>query len=267
MMKTTFRLFGVYEQGKRNALRLKQENVTFLLPRLPPAFEDYTILFLSDLHLDGLEGLTERLYDLLRDVSFDLCILGGDYRMEVSGPFTEALLRLNYLMDAIHVSDGIYAVLGNHDCLEMVGPLEKKGINFLVNDARAIKRKQEQIWLVGVDDPHYYQSHDLKEAFRPVPKEAFTIFVAHSPEVFREAARYRPDLYLCGHTHAGQIQLPRIGAVFTHSRAPRQLSYGVWEYQGMQGYTTSGVGVSGVPVRFGCEGEVVRITLKRNVRH
>ena len=60
-MKTILRLMGVYEKGKRNALKLKTTNIAFYFSDLPAAFENYTILFLSDLHLDGLDGLTERL--------------------------------------------------------------------------------------------------------------------------------------------------------------------------------------------------------------
>ena len=60
LMRTTLRLMGVYEKGKRNALQLKTTNIAFYFSNLPTAFENYTILFLSDLHLDGLDGLTEK---------------------------------------------------------------------------------------------------------------------------------------------------------------------------------------------------------------
>ena len=93
----------------------------------------------------------------------------------------------------------------------------------LLNDAKAIESNGEKIWIVGVDDPHYFKCHDLDAAFAEVPQGAFSIFVAHSNEIYREAAAYHPQLYLCGHTHGGQIQVPLLGAVFTHSKAPRSL--------------------------------------------
>lgn len=266
LMKTSFRLMKLYDKGLDNALQLQLRNMTLSFQDLPPAFDGYTILFLSDLHLDGLEGLTERLIEIVKVLPVDLCILGGDYRMEVSGPFAEALSRLRKLVREIRAKDGIYAVLGNHDCLEMVEPLRESGIRVLLNEAKWVERNGERLWIVGVDDPHYYESHDLKEAFEGVPQEAFTLFVAHSPEAYREAARYRSRLYLCGHTHAGQIHIPRIGPLFTHSKTSRCLCRGSWEHQDMQGYTTSGVGASGIPIRFGCPGEAVHITLKRSVQ-
>lgn len=263
IMTTVFRLLGLYEKGKQNALQVKTSRIPFLLPDLPASFQDYTILFLTDLHLDGLEGLTERLRSVVRDLPVDLCIIGGDLRMETHGPFSEALLHFSRLIPDIRARDGILGILGNHDCTEIIEPLGKMGVEFLVNDARAIRRNGEEIWFVGVDDPHYYKCHDLALAYSGVPAGAFTIFLAHSNEIYREAAQYGPQLYLCGHSHAGQIRIPKFGPIFTHSRAPRRLCWGPWSHNGMIGYTSGGVGVSGVPVRFSSYGEVSLITLRR----
>lgn len=183
--------------------------------------------------------------------------------METHGPFAPAFHEIGKVIPGISARDGIYGILGNHDCTEMIEPLKDLGIKFLVNDAEAISRNGDQLWLVGVDDPHYFMCDDLNQAFEDVPAGAFAILAAHSNEIYREAAAYHPRLYLCGHSHAGQIQFPFVGPLFTHSRAPRRFCEGKWTYGGMEGYTTSGVGVSGVPVRFGCRGEVTVITLKR----
>jgi predicted MPP superfamily phosphohydrolase len=145
----------------------------------------------------------------------------------------------------------------------MLEPLKEAGIDVLLNDSMTVDRGGDQIWLVGVDDPHYFKCHDLESAFAGVPNGSFRIFVAHSNEIYREAAAYHPQLYLCGHTHGGQIQLPLLGAVFTHSSAPRTFFYGPWKYERMLGYTSCGLGVSGAPVRFFTQGEALVITLKR----
>lgn len=263
-MKTVLRLMGVYERGKHNALQIKTTNISFYFNELPNRFEGYTILFLSDLHLDGLDGLTERVQALVRMHPVDLCIIGGDLRMDIHGPFTEALSRLRCLVSDIRAKDGIISVMGNHDCLEMVESLNAYGMSVLVNDATAIKMGGQKIWIVGVDDPHYFKCHDLEMAFADVPHGAFKIFVAHSNEIYREAAAFHPQLYLCGHTHGGQILVPFLGAPFTHSKAPRSFLYGPWKYQRMIGYTSCGVGVSGVPVRFSTHGEILLITLKKS---
>jgi len=263
-MKTIFKITGLYEKGMQNALRIRQQHLEFHFRDLPDGFDNYTILFLSDLHLDGLDGLTEALQKLVAHRPVDLCLLGGDYRTEQYGSFARALLRLHHLIRSIDAADGIFAVLGNHDCLEMVAPLERHGISFLINDAVALRRNGDTIWITGVDDAHYYDAHDLEATFKNVPRNAFKILISHTPEIYHQAAHHAPQLCLCGHTHAGQIQLPLIGPLITCSRAPRYYSLGRWEYKGMQGYTSAGAGVSGIPVRFGCRGEVVLITLRKD---
>lgn len=262
-MKGVFRLLRLYGRGKQNALRIDTCEVQFTFPDLPRSFDGYRILFLSDLHLDGLDGLTETLQPIVRSLPADLCLIGGDLRMETYGPFDEALSRFRALLPHIRSQDGVYAILGNHDCTEIIEPLSKDGVRYLVNEAARITRGDESLWLIGADDPHLYKCHDLEKAFEEVPQDGFRILAAHSNEIYRDAARFGPQLYVCGHTHAGQIQLPYVGPVFTHSSAPRSFCFGSWTFGAMQGFTSCGAGVSGIPVRFASRGEVVRFTLKR----
>ncbi len=226
-------------------------------------FNNTTILFISDLHLDCMDGLAQKAQDIVKVLKPDLCILGGDYRTESWGSYSKALSHLKNLLDHIQTKHGTYAVLGNHDCLEMISPLKEKDVRFLVNDIKSIENDGDRIWIAGVDDPYYFKGHDLAETFDPIPDKDFTIFVAHTPEIYKETAAYFPQLYLCGHTHAGQVQLPYFGPVITHCNVPKKMVYGKWSYKGMHGYTSAGIGTSGIPVRFGCHGEVVLITLKR----
>jgi len=261
-MKNVFRALGIYQRGVQNALDIGVNHLTLFFETLPQAFDGYRILFITDLHLDGLDGLTERVQWLIEPLETDLCILGGDFRMEMSGPSRKAMELMAQVRDAIHAKDGVYGILGNHDCLEMIPVLEAQGTTILLNEAHPIDRCGSRIWIAGCDDPHHYRCHDLNQAFAEIPPGSFTVFVAHSQEIYREAEHFGAVLYLCGHTHGGQIQIPRFGPIFTHSRAPRQLGYGPWQHGQMAGYTSSGVGASGVPVRFLTKGEVVLLTLK-----
>ena len=262
-MKTVFRLTGLYERGKVNALDIKLRRLKFEFDDLPSGFDDYTILFISDLHLDSMEGITRKIQDIVERLKPDLCLLGGDYRTESWGSFSKTLFHLKNLLDHIQTRHGIYAVLGNHDCLEIISPLKEKDVIFLVNDAKSIEQNGDRIWIAGVDDPYYFEGQDLEETFDRIPDNSFTVFIAHTPGIYQEAAQYSPQLYLCGHTHAGQIQLPYFGPVITHFNGPGKMVHGKWSYKGMHGYTSSGAGTSGIPVRFGCRGEVVLITLKK----
>jgi len=149
----------------------------------------------------------------------------------------------------------------------MTPDFEEAGLIMLINESWPIERNGEKIWIVGVDDPHYYKMADTRQAFRDVPEEAFTIFLAHSPEKYKQAARFQSRLYLCGHTHGGQICLPeplKRGPLLTNSRAPRFTASGLWQYQGMTGYTSRGAGASSIPLRFNCPGEITVITLRKD---
>lgn len=266
LIKAVLKLSGYYRKGVKNALDIQLRTVMISIPDLPPAFHGYSILFLTDLHINGHENLVQKLDEKLAELpETDICILGGDYRMEDVGSYHSPFPQLSQIIPRLHQKskNGIVAVLGNHDCIEMVTWFEEYNVKVLVNEHVPIKRDGDSIYIVGVDDPHYFRCHDVEKAFRGIPQKAFSIFVAHSPELYREAARAGATLYLCGHTHAGQIQLPGIGAIFTHSRTGWRFVYGLWKYRNMWGYTSSGVGASGIFVRFNTRGEVVRFILLR----
>jgi len=262
LVATLFRLLGRYEQGMTNALALELSEHEVVCPSLPKEFDGFSVLLLTDLHLDGLPGLNERMIDLIGERRFDLCLIGGDIRMETYGAMARSLRKLKWLLRRLRAEYGVFGVLGNHDCIEMVPDFEEAGMMMLVNDAVKLRRNGEAIWLVGLDDPHYYRTHDPAGAFAQVPPGAFSILLAHSPEAFRETAAQGAALYLCGHTHGGQICLPSGRPIFTNTRAPRQMARGFWHYREMQGFTSRGVGASGAPLRFNCPGEVVLLTLR-----
>ena len=258
---------STYSIGLKNALNIKHRTVDLYFSKLPPAFDGYSILFMSDLHIDAHDQLQNRLEKLLQNINqrHDLCILAGDFRFDNFGSPAEAIEKLIDITPKLTSlnNDGILAVLGNHDCIEMSFFLERHGIRFLLNENITIQRGSDVIYISGVDDPHYFKCHNVDKAFRGVDKNSFSIFIAHSPELYREAYLHGADLYLCGHTHAGQIALPKIGPVFTHSRTGRRFVYGIWQYREMTGYTSSGVGSSGIFARFGTQPEVVTIRLRR----
>lgn len=263
LLTSFFKLTGLYEAGIQNTLNVQLQKKTFSFSDLPDAFDGFRILLMTDLHLDGLPELTDRVIAQIQTVEADLCLLGGDIRMRTYGPTAPCLRQLRRLSKHIRTRHGTLGVLGNHDCIEMAPDLEEAGVVMLINDSWKIEKENACLWIVGIDDPHYYQVHDAAKAFENVPPSGFRIFLAHSPEACQEAGEFHPQLYLCGHTHGGQIRLPGGPPLYTNSRAPRATADGHWQYHGMQGYTSRGVGASGTPLRFNCPGEILLLTLRR----
>jgi predicted MPP superfamily phosphohydrolase len=198
-----------------------------------------------------------KLKEVLRSLTYELCVITGDFRYLTYGDYIEAVCRMTDLANAIHCEHGILAILGNHDFIEMVPPLEKAGIPVLLNESVPIRRGEDTIWIVGVDDTHYYEMDDLPKAMKEIPPEPTKILLAHSPEIIPEAYEAGIDYYLCGHTHGGQICLPGQVPIINNSHCGRRYISGGWMYkEGMVGYTSRGTGNSLLPVRFNCFPEV-----------
>ncbi len=251
----------IYDRGYRQFCDLRVVEHSLPLRRLPPEFDGFAILQLSDLHIDLDLALVEVVETVLRKVEFDLCVMTGDYRNSTVGSWHAAVSGMQRLLRRINVP--VYAILGNHDFLDMVPPLERAGMRFLLNESVRLERAGSGIHLVGIDDPNIYRTHNLARALRHTNPRNPTILLSHSPVIYREAARRGVDAVLAGHTHGGQICLPDGRIVVRNDRSPRHLLRGPWRYENLLGYTSPGTGACGLPVRFHCPPEVTLHTLTR----
>jgi predicted MPP superfamily phosphohydrolase len=264
LLKTGLRLGGLYRRGLANALRPVVRHRRLKFAGLPPGLDSFRILHLSDFHIDGVDGLAEIVAEQLAFLPVDLCVLTGDYRFHAYGPCDEIYPRMRRILSAIRSRHGILGILGNHDCADIAVELEKLDVRMLVNESVQVGAPGRRLSVIGIDDPHASLCADLAGAMESVPPREFKLLLAHSPELVRDAAAAGVDLYLTGHTHAGQIRLPWIGQVFTNARCPRTYTSGHWRHGRMQGHTTAGVGCSMLPVRFGCPPEIMVIELAKS---
>jgi hypothetical protein len=262
LLKLVFRAMGIYRRGVRNATALQVKRVELHMPNVPAAFRGFRILHLSDFHIDGVNGLAERLECLLKDLRPDLCVFTGDYRFEIMGPCADVYPRMQKVISSIRAKYGIMAILGNHDASEIAYRMEEMGVRMLINEAAEVRQGKDSIWIAGLDDDFDYRRADLPLALQSVPDESFVILLAHDPQLYRAAARRGIALYLCGHTHAGQIRLPFLGAAKKNARVARKFLQGKWQYQEMQGYTSWGAGCSTIPVRYNCPPEIAILELR-----
>lgn len=263
ILKLALQAAGLYASGVRNAQRPVLRRLRLGFANLPPGFEGFQILHLSDFHIDGNAGLAARIGELLDGVRADLCVFTGDYRFDIQGPCDGLYGPMRRVMASVSSKHGVIGILGNHDAAEIAYGLEEMGARMLVNEAVEISRRGDSLWVAGIDDPFDYRCDDFDRASAAIPPNAFKILLAHTPDRYRQAAEAGVDLYLCGHTHAGQIRLPLIGSIKHNSKTPRLYSYGLWTEKQMQGYTTAGIGCSCLPVRYNCPPEAVLIELRR----
>lgn len=254
LIRLTLRGLGLYRRGLHNAAALQIRHNDVVIPHLPEAFEGFTLLQLSDLHLDMDDGYPDALIERLGQVRYDACVMTGDFRAKTYGDFDAAIAALAKVRP--HLRGPVYTILGNHDSIRMVPGIEALGITALLNEAVVLEREGARIHLAGIDDPHYYQVDNFDKAAANIPPEEVAILLSHSPETYRLAAHASFDLMLSGHTHGGQICLPGGIPLITNADCPRRFCRGAWRYHAMQGYTSAGSGASVVGVRFNCPPEI-----------
>jgi predicted MPP superfamily phosphohydrolase len=254
LIRNALRLTGLYGRGVRNAESIQIKDNIVKSSRLPHSFDGFTLLQISDLHVDMSQGAMSRLIALLPELPHDICVLTGDYRGPTHGPFDAAVEGLLHVR--AHIKGPVYGVLGNHDTIRMVPAMEEMGIHMLLNETETIERGDQRIHLAGIDDAHYYQVDNIEKAASQFPPDEFAILLSHTPEVYRQAAHAGFDLLLAGHTHGGQICLPGSIPITLSSTLPRRLGSGAWTYHAMAGYTSVGVGTCIVPVRLNCLPEI-----------
>ncbi|MFO1417785.1 MAG: metallophosphoesterase [Methylotetracoccus sp.] len=255
LMRLALRLVLLHERGKRNARNIVVRHNVMHFERLPAEFDGFTILHLTDMHLDIASDLPDAVLAALeRTGPYDLCVLTGDYRAKTFGPYQPALDAMRRVREGIRAP--VYAVLGNHDTIRIVPGLEALDIRVLLNESIRLERGGQEIYLAGIDDPHYYRADNIEKATDAIPSGQYSILLSHSPEMYRHAAYADFDLMLSGHTHGGQICLPGGHALMLNANAPRSLCSGAWRYESLQGYTSTGCGVSIIDLRLNCPGEI-----------
>lgn len=246
---------GLGERGLLNALDLRVEEHHVVIPGLPGPFEGFHLLQLADLHCDLDSRIMDRIITAIRATAHDAVVLTGDYHNDIRRPFDRSIAEMLRLIPILHPIR--FAVLGNHDFLEKVAPLEEAGLPFLLNEARPLERDGRRLWICGIDDPHFFRTHDLTKARSGIPSGESSVLLSHSPETYREAAGFGYDLHLSGHTHGGQMCLP--GGFPIYRNAPgcrREHLAGSWREGKMIGYTSRGTGSAGVAARFHCPPEL-----------
>ncbi|MBK7174997.1 MAG: metallophosphoesterase, partial [Bacteroidales bacterium] len=211
------------------------------------------------MHIDSIPGFANILVKKIKPLPFDLCLLTGDYRKDISGSFNNILKPMRVLSKYIEAPFGTFAVLGNHDTYLMARYEKESGINLLINESVEIIRDGQKILLTGTDDPFNYYSESALISLETSGYD-FKIAIVHTPELSKVASRNKYDLYLCGHTHGGQICLKEGMPLISHQFEGKQYNHGTWRIGKMIGYTSRGAGVSGIPLRFNCEAEITVIT-------
>jgi predicted MPP superfamily phosphohydrolase len=262
VVDTAIRPTPLYRLGRRNALDLSLVEFDVDFADLPPAFDGYRILHVSDTHLDVFPELAPAARKLLDGVEVDMLALTGDVHGSARAPVARSVALLGEALGSARVHGQRLAVLGNHDPVDMADALAQAGFDVLANRSLVVRRADGELRITGLDDVHNFYTDAARAALDDHAGE-FRIALVHSAEVADHADEAGYALYLCGHTHGGQICLPGGRPVVTHLKRCRHAARGLWRQGRMTGYTSCGLGVATPSVRFNSRGEVTLITLRR----
>ncbi len=251
--------------GIVNALREPPVvDVPITLARLPRAFDGFTIVQLTDLHVGATIGadLVTSLVARTNELAPDLIALTGDL---VDGTVEQLRDDLAALRE-LRAPHGVYFVTGNHEYYvgvdEWLAYLASLGIRVLRNERVEIVRGDSAFDLAGIDDysaASYGPPHgaDLGAALVGHDPQRAVVLLAHQPRQVRDAARHGVDLQLSGHTHGGQVW------PWHYLAAAQQggLLAGRYQEGDTQLYVSRGAGYWGPPVRFAAPSELTRVIL------
>jgi len=217
-------------------------------PSLPEGYR-LRILHLTDLHLESNGAAVDWILETMRREKPDVIAMTGDYVNNMTAGW-EAFTRLAEQLDAPF---GVLAVIGNYDSRD---PFEAcSRIVTLHGFTRSLNIRGKNINFCGRS---FAPGSSTVQRLSSIPPADYTVMLYHTPELIDVAAENNVDLFLCGHTHGGQVRLPFYGAVVTLSDTGKKYEAGMYNVGKMTAYVGRGIGNEGdAPrLRFLCRPEI-----------
>ena len=218
--------------------------------------DDLKILHLSDLHINkktSIEKILE-LVNFCNSLEFDFCIITGDI-IDTKVKFIKKQLEILNLL-----KKEVFYISGNHDLFYGLEDLKKELTNFIFMDNETLKinYKNEIIHLAGLPDrfSKFFKIKREEKIVEDFLKNSPSIFISHQPKDYKIALNSNSNLFLCGHTHGGQIYpfhylvklvQPFLAGLFYKNKTAI--------------YVNKGLGTWGVDFRFKADAEITILKL------
>jgi len=252
-------------------------NIELELSTLPRSFDGFKIVHLSDLHSKKFGNNQQSLVLKIKKAKPNLILFTGDL-VDSKHYVEENSLML--IKEIVKIAP-VYFVTGNHEKWsgnfhDLEQKLIEQDVKILRNDSVKIKKGEDEIQLIGIDDPSFNDdmpyaddnsiaTRELEKVLAKGNQSTFNVLLSHRPELFSTYANSDIDLTFSGHAHGGQIRLPFIGGVISPNQGffPKYAN-GKYTQKNSVMIVSRGLGNSIIPQRIFNRPEIIIATLKKS---
>lgn len=240
--------------------------------KIPSSFKGYKILQISDLHNKKFGDNQDVLIQKMKSIDPDIIAITGDL---IDSKSYDAEVSMQLIREMVKKYP-VYFVTGNHEQWSgkynsLEKELKKYGVNVLRNEHVGIRKGEQEINLLGIDDPEFGTGNrdegniiidEIKKAKIEMQPDRYNVLLSHRPEFIKEYTNERLDLVLSGHAHGGQVRLPFIGGLVAPNQGvlPKYTA-GLYVEQNTSMVVSRGLGNSIIPQRILNRPEIVVVQL------
>ncbi|MDA1966110.1 metallophosphoesterase [Bacillus cereus] len=262
--------FTIFLYLQNNLISITEVKITS--SKIPSSFKGYKILQISDLHNKKFGDNQDVLIQKIKSIDPDIIAITGDL---IDSKSYDAELSMQLIQKMVNKYP-VYFVTGNHEQWSgkynsLEKELKKYGVNVLRNEHVGIRKGEQEINLLGIDDPEFVTGNrdegniiidEIKKAKIEMQPDRYNVLLSHRPEFIKEYKNERLDLVLSGHAHGGQVRLPFIGGLVAPNQGvlPKYTA-GLYVEQNTSMVVSRGLGNSIIPQRILNRPEIVVVQL------
>jgi predicted MPP superfamily phosphohydrolase len=256
----------VYYSTWVEPFRLGVTRQTYETPHWHADAPPLRLLQIGDIHVERITPKERELNRLVKELQPDVIVFTGDFVNLSNTHDPESERAIREIISEWRAPLGVYCVSGT----PLVEPMERvlsfvkglENLKLLANQWLSINTPGGALHILGIVVTHDMtrDREMLSKLMLSAPRGGMRLLLMHPPDIAPEANDAGIDLYLCGHTHGGQIRLPLIGPIFSSSHLGNRFIMGRYELGRTTLYTARGVGLEGLGApraRFLCPPEIV----------
>ena len=259
---------------------IETRTVTIKSSQVPPSFNGYRIVQLSDIHVGSLlkdEYWIKNLPQYIQSLNPDLIVFTGD----LVNTYAEETEGWESIFNAIQAPDGKWACKGNHDyshykwrndidstqnAIAVTEAYKKLGWKLLNDSSTVLTKGTDSLYVCGVQNisrPPFHSYGSVSKAMQNIPDSSLVIMLSHDPIAWEDSIRQHKNvlLTLSGHTHAMQMGIDCWGIHLSPASIMHPYWDGTYQQDGQYLHVNRGLGYVGFPMRIGMKPEITLIEL------